>query len=172
MEVGEIWAYRRSAKDPLAEVRVLRIGIKKPLRVKVRFEDYEAEEVEEWVPPARLRVPWADREGFLAKERRWRAVDDAPFPPSKAELDAAIWALGEFAGGDLHAYGTGSSNTVTIVANVEGLTQKSGLSQAQLESFEHSYWDDGKLVLPWGRPIFWRRALLFGTQTRSCVQSG
>ncbi len=34
------------------------------------------EEREEWVPPARLKVAWADVDAFRAREAQWDAVLD------------------------------------------------------------------------------------------------
>jgi hypothetical protein len=58
VEPGERWAYRARQVDELVEVRVLRLGTQKPARVLVRFVDDAFEGREEWVPPARLKVPW------------------------------------------------------------------------------------------------------------------
>jgi len=43
----------------------------------VRFLDDEFEGREDWVPPARLKVLWAESERWLAREGRWIAVRDA-----------------------------------------------------------------------------------------------
>lgn len=149
MDVGEIWAYRKTAKSPVEEVRIIRIGVKKPLRVKVRFEDYEAEESEEWIPPGRLKVLWTDREGFLAKELRWRLVDTATLIPPDSEVHTASWVLGTFAQAELRAYSQGRFRTITVVSNVEALSAKTGMTVSEMEQFEHSFWEDGCLVVPW-----------------------
>lgn len=36
--VGERWAYRAGADDQLVEVEIRRIGVRRPLRMGVRFE--------------------------------------------------------------------------------------------------------------------------------------
>jgi hypothetical protein len=54
------WVYRRSDSDEIAEVEVLRVGIRRPARVLVRFVAYDYEGLQDWVPPARLKALWAD----------------------------------------------------------------------------------------------------------------
>lgn len=72
MEVGERWAYRASPfHGPVSEVEVLKLGSQRPPRVKVRFTAEEAEGRQEWVSPARLRVPWAQRDAWQANQQRW-----------------------------------------------------------------------------------------------------
>jgi len=60
MEPGQSWAYRARRVDDFVEVVVLRMGTQKPARVLVRFVDDRFEGREEWVPPARLKVPWSE----------------------------------------------------------------------------------------------------------------
>jgi hypothetical protein len=61
---GEAWAYRARQADPLGEVVVMKIGSRRPIRVLVRFVDPSFEGLEDWVPPARLKVLWTDVEAF------------------------------------------------------------------------------------------------------------
>ena len=44
MDVDESWAYRARSVDPLVEVRVVKVGVRKPARVRVRFvgDEFEA----------------------------------------------------------------------------------------------------------------------------------
>lgn len=70
MEAGERWAYPARGIDPLIKVEVKRLGTQKPARVLVLFVDDYAEGREEWVPPARLRVPWGHVGEFMAREAR------------------------------------------------------------------------------------------------------
>ncbi|GLZ50335.1 hypothetical protein Acsp06_65200 [Actinomycetospora sp. NBRC 106375] len=74
MEVGERWGYRSRAGEKLVEAEVVRLGAKRPARVRVRFVDLDHEGREEWVPPARLKVPWGQVEEFMARDRRWEAA--------------------------------------------------------------------------------------------------
>jgi hypothetical protein len=57
MEIGESWDYRARAFDR-SSVTVHRSGDKKSARVPVKYVDDECKGSEEWVPPARLKVPW------------------------------------------------------------------------------------------------------------------
>ena len=53
---------------------VVRFGVKTPQRVLVRFVDDEFEGRQDWVPPARLKVPWSGVDEYVARERRWDEV--------------------------------------------------------------------------------------------------
>lgn len=72
--VGEEWAYRARSMDPLVQVVVLRIGVKTPKRVLIRFVDDEFEGQQDWVPPARLKVLWREVVAFMDREARWAGV--------------------------------------------------------------------------------------------------
>ncbi|MBX7554371.1 hypothetical protein K1Y78_42130 [Streptomyces sp. tea 10] len=80
MEAGERWAYRAAPHHgPVEEVEVLKIGSQRPLRIKVRFVSEEAEGREEWVPSARLRIRWQDKDTWLARDNQWNELTrDAP----------------------------------------------------------------------------------------------
>ena len=74
MELDERWAYRARAVDELVEVEVVRFGTSRPSRVLFKFVAEVMEGREEWVPPARLKVIWAEVEQFRNREARWHAV--------------------------------------------------------------------------------------------------
>jgi hypothetical protein len=80
VEQGRLWAYRAQAKDLPARVEVLKIGQKRPPRVKIRFTDDEFEGREDWVSPSRLKVLWNGLAEWLAWERRWGSVIEASIP--------------------------------------------------------------------------------------------
>lgn len=99
MEVGERWAHRVAPHHgPVAEVEVLKMGTQRPLRVKVRFIAEEAEGRQEWVPPARLRVAWQDKDAWLAREERWNELtrdspddEDTAFRAVVILFDEHLW---------------------------------------------------------------------------------
>jgi hypothetical protein len=86
---GEAWAYRARYRDPLVQVVVEKIGSRRPPRILVRFIDPEFEGLEDWIPPARLKVPWADAADYEARERRWDAVLATSEEADEREIDAA-----------------------------------------------------------------------------------
>jgi hypothetical protein len=63
---GESWAYRARQEARNAA---------RPARVLVRFVDERFEGRQEWVPPARLKVPWAAVGVFREREARWDRID-------------------------------------------------------------------------------------------------
>ncbi len=86
---GEEWAYRKSAVDQVTAVAVTKVGTSKPPRVKVRFLDDRFEGREEWVPPSRLVVEWANVEAWQEMEARWDAI---AIPSEGVEGTAEMWA--------------------------------------------------------------------------------
>jgi hypothetical protein len=74
-QAGQAWAYRARQVDDVVEVEVLKFGTKRPARVLVRFVEERFEGRQEWVPPARLKVPWAAVDNFRQREARWDRID-------------------------------------------------------------------------------------------------
>ena len=72
--MGEEWAYRARAVDEITPVRIIKVGVRQPPRVIVRFLDESYEGREEWVPPGRLQVAWADVRSWQARQDRWERV--------------------------------------------------------------------------------------------------
>ena len=89
MESGQAWAYRARQVDELVEVKVLRLGTQRPARVLVRFVDDAFEGREEWVPPARLKVPWDNVGDYRAREDRWERIREAGVSDDDPKVDAA-----------------------------------------------------------------------------------
>src|SRR5947209_2897797 len=93
--VGESWAYRARFVDALVEITVVRIGVRKPARVLVRFVDDTFEGLQEWVPPSRLKVPWLQVTEYIARERRWQAVTEASLLARTAADYASSYVFSE-----------------------------------------------------------------------------
>src|ERR1700693_5910439 len=89
VEPGELWACRARQVDELVEVKVLRLGTQRPARVLVRFVDECFEGREEWVPPARLKVPWLGVAPFREREQAWDRVREAGIPDDDPRVQAA-----------------------------------------------------------------------------------
>ena len=83
MEAGEHWAYRARLTDPLTEVRVEAIGLKRPSRTKVTFlsDAYEGRSV--WVVSCQLKVRWTERDAYESAGRAWQELRK----PSSAMAD-------------------------------------------------------------------------------------
>ena len=148
MNIGESWAYRARAKDPLAEVQVVKIGSAKPARVLVRFVAEEFEGREEWVPPARLKVLWAGAEEFAARERRWEAVSEAHRIRGSAAEYATDTIFDLLISPDL-AINSYQAPGVCHIKDAERLGQALGLDPAEFRTDPLSFDDDGELIVPW-----------------------
>lgn len=75
LEVGQEWAYRGSAKGPLARVPDTKFGNQKPARAKVYLVEDQFEGREEWVPRAWLKVRWDQVGHWQAPEGQVRGRD-------------------------------------------------------------------------------------------------
>lgn len=144
---GERWGYRARGIDPLVEVEVVKYGTQKPARVLVRFVDEAFEGREEWVPPARLKVPWVDASAFEAREARWNRVDTNPELRDQATeyaLDAVFRLVVDpsLATGD-------RSPGVMVIHDVPGLAAYLELSEARLRETPEAFEEEANLVVPW-----------------------
>lgn len=149
MDIGESWAYRARRADPLVEVRVLKVGTKKPARVLVRFLGEEFEGREEWVPPARLKTPWASVDEFTAREERWDAVCSASPVRDTAAEGASVSLFEELIDDDLASFGFNSTAGVTTIRDPEGLARFLGLGVEELRADPLSFEENGALIVPW-----------------------
>ena len=87
--VGDRWAYRVHWYEDLVEVEVKAVNTTKPARVQVRFVDKESAGAE-WIPVARLKVPWSQSGAFAQAERQMRQLNSMP---DEVEWDAASTAV-------------------------------------------------------------------------------
>ncbi|GAA2341117.1 hypothetical protein [Dactylosporangium salmoneum] len=150
MEVGEEWAYRARGNEPLVRVVVIRLGRQRPPRVLVRFLDAELKGREEWVSPARLKVPWAGVAAFRRAEQAWDAVAGASEQAvDSVEHRAAIWVVSDIlpqgccGSRELYRWG------VLRVRDRAGFADAAGCDAADLV-VPPGYVDaDGSVVLPW-----------------------
>jgi hypothetical protein len=148
---GETWAYRKRAVDGVTPVRVVKLGTAKPPRVLVRYLDEKFEGSEEWVPPGRLHVPWADVDAWQAREDRWKEVgvpsvgiDGTPeFQAAVTFIDVAIppdvldisW---DNLAGVLHVVDAPKAADLLGVDPIAFLEDKRAFTD-----------DDGQIVVPW-----------------------
>lgn len=142
------------------QVRVLKLGTGRPLRVRVRFVDESFEGREEWVPPGRLKVPWSEVEVWQLSEDRWGAVrKPTPSGEYPTVVTAAEWVL-ECLPEGVAECGCG----VVTVYDPTRLEEEFGVERAALDdplTFEEP---PGVLVCPWPvtERIAVRVAPLFG----------
>ena len=92
---GERWAYQKAGL-PLQEVTVLKAPSQSGnSRVRVQFEEGEAEGQTEWVFRRMLKVPWGQREAFLRREDWWEAARLASRSIPQNEMSAAEVIISE-----------------------------------------------------------------------------
>ena len=145
---GEAWAYRARQADALVEVVAMKIGSRRPFRVLVGFVDPSFEGLEEWVPPARLKVPWAEVEAFEAKERRWAAVLALFTEDHEREADAAGIVFERLIPDEVARVWDYRADGVVAIDDVVALAQLLGFDPVELHD-PVSFVEDGHLIVPW-----------------------
>jgi hypothetical protein len=155
-KVGQLWAYRARAADLLACVEVLRIGTARPPRILVRFVDHQFEGKQEWVSPARLKVPWAHADAWQAGESRWAALRAASnHVRDTAEERAADLVLDSLTDWNLAEAGFNRDTGMLRIRDVDALAKDIGLDRAVLTgdplALEES---DGEWAVPGVFPVW------------------
>jgi hypothetical protein len=145
---SEAWAYRARQADPLVEVVVKKIGSRRPIRALVRFVDPSFEGLEDWVPPARLKVPWADVEAFEAKERRWAAILATFGDDDERDADAAGIVFDRLIPEEVARVWDYHADGVVAIDDVAALAELLGLNPVELHD-PLSFVEDGHLIVPW-----------------------
>ncbi|PTR24207.1 hypothetical protein C8K36_108222 [Rhodococcus sp. OK519] len=147
--VGERYAYRARAVDPLVEVEVLKVGTQRPARVQIRWVDEEFEGRQEWVPPTRLKVVWSGVENFVADEARWAAVRE-PSPGRNCIEDSVVWEI--FDAGidaDIAECGYNADSGVIKIHDVTRLSELLDIPEVELRADPRSFELGSTLVASW-----------------------
>lgn len=147
LAVGETWAYRARGQDPLLQVCVIRLGIKAPARVLIRWVDDEFEGAQEWVPPARLKVKWADVEEFRAREGRWDSVLAEAEDFSEAMSSAVSIVFDLLIDGVLATLGYNAESGVLRIHDLAGLAASLDLDPERLRQ-PPAFEEPGAVVAP------------------------
>ncbi|MDA1386612.1 MULTISPECIES: hypothetical protein [Glycomyces] len=147
---GELWGYRARARDELACVKVLKVGTKRPLRLKIRFVDDEYEGREDWVPPARLKVRWQDRVRFIAAEQRWQTVEDASAEAvDTLEANTCMLVFDHLKALQYIDWRSADRSAILMVDDLGTLEATTGLKREDLLSYPVAYSEDDQIAAPW-----------------------
>ena len=149
MNAGEAWAYRARTADPLVEVKIVRIGSRRPARILARFVAPEFEGREDWIPPARLKVPWTQAAEFTARERRWTAIGNVAQIDRTPEHHASSWVFSELIDPSLASTDANKHAGVSRIHDVAGLCEALGEPPGRLREGPLSFVEDGHLIVPW-----------------------
>lgn len=147
---GELWGYRARARDELTCVQVLKIGTKRPPRVKIRFEDDQYEGRQDWVPPARLKTRWEDRAAFLTVEQRWHTVEDASAEAAGTlEAETCILVFDHLQALEYIDWRSADRSAVLWIKDLAVFEAQTGLERADLLAYPAAYSEDDQIVAPW-----------------------
>lgn len=127
----------------------MRLGVRRPRRDLVRFVDDEFEGREEWVPPARLKVPWQRVDEFVARERRWDAVTSATPMDDPPEMSAARIVFDLLVEPKSATLGYNATDGVIKVHDVDGLAGFLGLDPAEFRTDPTAFEEDGDFIASW-----------------------
>lgn len=175
MEVGEKWAYRARATDPVVCVEIRRIGTARAPRVLVGFVDDKFEGQQEWVSPARLKVRWSEAEAWQAAEKRWAALQAASnHIRGTAEERAADLVLESLNGWDLAEAGYNGDAGILMIRDVDALASDVGLERTLLTGDPLAVdTGDGEWAVPWSimRQVIERLALIHADRILAVVDA-
>lgn len=150
MEIGEEWAYRARQHDPIAHVKVLRIGTNRPPRVLVRFVADEHEGREEWVSPARLKTTWDRAAKWEANDKRWTDLREASWRSRDDRERLAVQiVLADRTSLECLSPGYNTNEGILFINDMEALTKLLDLNAAELTKDPLSIADDdGSWAVP------------------------
>jgi hypothetical protein len=149
-ELGELWGYRARSRDELACVKVLKVGTKRPPRIKIRFVDDQYEGREDWVPPTRLKVRWEDRARFFAAEQRWHAVEDASAQAvDTIEAKTCSLVFDHLKAINYIDWRSADRSAVLWTEDLDAFEAETGLKREDLLSYPAAFSEDGQIVAPW-----------------------
>lgn len=147
-EVGVHFAYRPRPKAPLAEVEVLKLGVKRRQhqRISVRWVDESFEGQRDWVPATQLKCYWEDRNEFLTWERNWAAI--IPNLRGSDEVWAAELVFEALVKTEVGWVETDNRAGVTSILDADAFAALLGVD---FEFFDDplSFTDDGALIVSW-----------------------
>lgn len=158
MEPGQAWGYRARGVDPLVEVRVLRLGTNRPARVLVAFVDDAFEGKEEWVPPARLKVPWSDAAEFEAREDRWNRVASVGPAQEDPRSYAASEIVDEYLDEELGSINYRGGDSICL-KEPKLLAEQLNVQVEQLTGHPEAFTENGYIIAPWPATELIARAL-------------
>ncbi|MFF9171768.1 MULTISPECIES: hypothetical protein [unclassified Streptomyces] len=129
----------------------MKMGTQRPVRVKVRFVAEEAEGRQEWVPSARLRVPWRDKDAWLAREEKWNELTrDSPEDDDPA-FQAVTILFDEHLLEGLLSFGVNNRDRgLLYIDDVPAVAALLNVPETFFRSDPRAFTDtDGALTAPW-----------------------
>ena len=146
--VGSRWAYRAQAGEDLVEVEVIRLGVKKPARLLVRWIADEFEGHQDWVPPTRLKVPWGQVEYLREWEQRWASVQAPAWETPQVVREAIDYVVETLIDEDIADMGYNAQGGVIKIHKIEHLSDLLGLDLENLRGDPLSFEENGALIAP------------------------
>jgi hypothetical protein len=145
---GSRWAYRAGSNEELVEVEVIRLGVKKPARLLVRWIADEFEGHQDWVAPSRLKVPWERVEDLRAWEARWQSVQEPAWQAPQLVRDATDYAVELLIEPDIAAMGYSAQGGVIKIHQIDRLADLLGVPAESLRADQRSFEENGTLIAP------------------------
>ncbi len=140
---GSDWLYWSPPERKWRRVEILAVPSDDARRARIQQLDGRAKA--EWVPISRLRVPWADRGPYLARERRWERVRDGG--PRAHIADTASSLLSRYVDDDVADFTT--ADGVLIVRDMQRLSKRCGIGAEVLISDPRAFEEADYWALPW-----------------------
>jgi hypothetical protein len=148
MQPGDVWTYQEMDGARVTPVRVVRLGVKSPPRVQVKFLEDEYKGDVDWVPVGRLKVSWDERGLYLAEEDRWSLINGRARPPA-LERDAAWEVFRLTVDSDIADLFYNGARGVLEIHQMNDLIEVSGMARSVITSSESTFSADGVTYVPW-----------------------
>lgn len=149
MEVGEHWAYRAPLTDPLTEVRVEAIGLKRPSRTKVTFVSDEYEGRNEWVIYRHLKARWDERDAYESVGWAWQVLRQPSSAMGHMDEDLVGQVFKSFMPRSVVDSTRKRSDTgIILVRDWTAFSRITGLTRADVQQDSEIEADEGT-YLPW-----------------------
>ncbi|QCB97098.1 hypothetical protein E5206_09290 [Arthrobacter sp. PAMC25564] len=149
IQAGEHWAYREKNGAPVEEVRIIKLGVKRPSQALLAFLDPEQEALEAWRPIQRLVVPWGELDAFLALEATLYAADAISPNLTNGEVSAIAYVVGAADAESCLDTWVGNSRALMRIRDSRLLSVKLGPDAADVPSHPLAFEDREGLVVPW-----------------------
>ncbi|MFI5259061.1 MAG: hypothetical protein ACHQ01_05565 [Candidatus Limnocylindrales bacterium] len=146
--LGSRWAYRAASQDELIEVEVLRLGVKKPARLLVRWVANEFEGHQDWVPPSRLKVPRERVDDLRAWASRWAAAQEPAAATPELLRDATDYVIESLVDPDVAEMGYNAQRGVIKIHQVDRLAALLDIDVGSLRADPRSFEEAGTLIAP------------------------
>lgn len=152
---GTDWLYVDPASKSTHRVEI-DVVPDKARRVRIQHLDRDMRGKAEWVPIARVKVPWGLREQYESTRARWKAAER--HRPPTSHHDTALILLDRYVDERVAELLSSGVSGILEVHDLAELSAETGISESDLVAHEDALVDDAS-YLPWPTTLAVLKAL-------------